>query len=557
MSPSRDLGRFYRLVRHVPFSQLWERVRLIGRRYWRKRFGPPRGFDRVAPAVSAHPPGPLFGPRSELVIREGDDVSIDLLNFRVRWVGSVDWHPPVSTEWTHLRRFHLHYMEFCESFTDAEFVDAVDSWIDGNPPYRGDYWYDSWSSYVVSLRAVVWMQQLAARPGLPSDFVRRAARSIVSQIRVLADHLELDIRGNHLVKNAKALVWAGTFFEGPEALTWTRVGKDLLAEILNEQILSDGMHYERSASYHAQVFADLLECVEVLPSCDLRERIVKVFPSMARALACMTHPDGGPALFNDAGLQMAYPAEQVLAVAEPYTGKVPELDGGFSLPAAGYYGFRKGGDYLLVKAGKIGPDALLAHAHADLLSFEWDVAGQRVIVDPGVSQYEAGPLRDYARGTAAHNTVTVDGTDQAEMWGAFRVGRRAEARVLEFVAESESFSLTATHDGYEHLSGGLTHWREIVLSGGTLSIQDRLEGNPAFPVEGGFLLHPDVQVEPAAGGLELRRGEIAVEADVASRTEDLPWCPGMGEVQDTTRLFLREAPGATPQKHTFRVRGRG
>ena len=48
-----------------------------------------------------------------------------------------------------------------------------------------------------------------------------------------------------------------------------------------------------------------------------------------------------------------------------------------------------------------------------------------MIVDAGVFEYQAGMWRDFMRGTAAHNTLLVDGQDQSEVWGSFRVGRRA------------------------------------------------------------------------------------------------------------------------------------
>lgn len=468
---------------------------------------------------------------------------IDLLNERVRWTTEVDWSPSVSPTWSHLRRFHLHYMEYAEAFTDDELRAAVDSWIAENPPYRPGYWYDSWSSYVISLRAVVWMQQLAARPGLPSDFVARASESICLQMRVLADHLELDLRGNHLVKNVKALLWAGAFFTGTEAAAWQARGEQLLSEILDEQILPDGMHYELSASYHAQVFADLLECAEVMPEGAARDRLVEAFPRLARALVCMTHPDGGPALFNDSGLTMAHSAEQILDVARRHTGETPVPDGAFCLPDAGYYGFRNGGDYLLVKAGRIGPDALPGHAHADLLSFEWDVGGQRIVVDPGVSEYEQGEARQHARSTAAHNTIAVDGADQSEMWSAFRVGRRSRARVLAWEHTPDGLILDAECDFYGRSPAGVGHRRRFALAGRKLTVEDRVRG--AGGASATVLLHPSCKLTPCEGGHEVVCANAAVRIDVPAWSEEATWMPDLGVSQPTHRLVSELGASAT------------
>ena len=540
MKSVREIRLLYHSVRHVPTAQLWARLRLMVRRQWRQRFGPPRGFQ-APPPRRTDAPSPVFPAREHLLVRHGKSVALDLLKFEVAWSRGIDWHPPVSKDWTHLRRFHLHYMEYCEAFGDTDFIDAVDSWIGNNPAYTGAYWHDSWSSYVISLRTVVWMQQIAVRPDLPADFVERVCTSIARQVRVLFDHLELDIRGNHLVKNAKALVWAGAFFDGPEAAAWSRRGERLLAEIIDEQILPDGMHYELSASYHAQVFADLLECVAVLPDSGVRAELLRVFPRMGHALVCMTHPDGGPALFNDAGLGMAYPASQVLAVARPYIGEVSVPKGRFSLPDAGYYGFRRDGDYLLVKAGKIGPDALPAHSHADLLSVEWDVGGQRVIVDPGVYEYEGGPMRDYARGTVAHNTVTIDALDQAEMHSAFRAGRRCSSEVLEWGPDPDRLALKALQDGYARLKARPVHYREVTFEGTRLCVSDRVEGGSGQVVESRLMLHPMVKLHPCAGGLELRIGGKSVRwhSSTPFTISDANWLPDLGVAVATQQICLR------------------
>ena len=68
--------------------------------------------------------------------------------------------------------------------------------------------------------------------------------------------------------------------------------------------------------------------------------------------------------------------------------------------------------FLIVDGGPVGPDYLPAHAHADIFSFELSLEGQRFVVDAGVFEYAAGEWRDFARSTAAHNTMTLDDRDQ-------------------------------------------------------------------------------------------------------------------------------------------------
>ncbi len=62
-----------------------------------------------------------------------------------------------------------------------------------------------------------------------------------------------------------------------------------------------------------------------------------------------------------------------------------------------------------------GPDYLPGHAHADTLSFELSLFGQRVIVNSGTSVFGIGEQRQLERGAAAHSTVVVDGENSSEV----------------------------------------------------------------------------------------------------------------------------------------------
>ena len=88
------------------------------------------------------------------------------------------------------------------------------------------------------------------------------------------------------------------------------------------------------------------------------------------------------------------------------------------LQPSGYVVMRPGPRlHLVADVGPPCPPELPAHAHADCLSFELAVDGQRTVVDTGTSTYAPGERRQYERSTRAHNTVEVDGADQSEVWG--------------------------------------------------------------------------------------------------------------------------------------------
>lgn len=535
------LGPGLRFLRHVP-------VRQVGRRAWLKlRLALER---RVRPRLdvpataAAGPPQPLFPPRRGTAERMRGSWRFRFLGREVAMPGPIDWRPDESQLW----RMNLHYMEYLEALDDDAFAEAVRQWIAANPPYAPGAEQDGWNAYSVSLRAAVWMQQLAARPELDPAIRTAAERSLTAQLVYLHRHLETDVGGNHLVKNIKALLWGSTFFEGVAAAGWRRTGLRLLARELDRQILPDGMHYELSPAYHCQVLADLIETRHALGADPLGGRLDDAISRAARAAALLAHPDGRIAQFGDAGLGMAYPPALCIDAARAL---LPGLETdlstpGFELPDAGYFGIRAKDEYLLVDAGPLGPASLPAHSHGDIFSFEWSLAGERVIVDQGVFEYVAGTKRQVSRAAESHNTLSLEGADQAEFFGAFRVGRRPKVELLRYEPGDESFTLEARHDGFARLPGRPIHCRTFIAAADRLRIEDRIEGNPVAPARIGLLLAPDIRPEIVVSeGVRLRgaRASALLTASAPFVIEDAVWWPDMGVEVPTKRLVIFLAPG--------------
>lgn len=538
--------RFVRCVRHHKPSQLARRAQRLALRALAEKLGPNVLFGarapRPAPDVSAIPPQPLFRPRLSLVNGEADEIDLELQQSSIPLRHPMDWRLESIPARPLLMLFHLHGMQWLEALDDEAFQRAVLDWIARVHPDRDRATRDAWHPFVISIRAVVWMQQAARRRRrVPAEFRARLERSIADQIRVLEDGLELDLGGNHLLKNAKALLWAGAFFHGPEAQRWSRRAAAVLEQQIDEQILPDGMHFERSPAYHAQVVADLLECRAILHAGALRDRIDGALERAVQALADLTHPDGAPSLFNDGGLHMAYATREILDVHARLLQRAPIVRPVFGLESAGYYGARAGKSYVLADCGAIGPDHLPAHGHADALAFEWTVAGERLIVDAGVFEYEPGAMRDMARATKSHNTVTLDDHDQCEFWSSFRVGRRCRVRRTRWQVTAEGFVLEGTHDGFAHLPGEPMHRRTLRATPHEIRIDDRVEGGAGQIARARFLLHPECRVTTDADGVvTIRRGRaiarLVSESPIA--VVEALWCPDFGIRLPTKQLVV-------------------
>ncbi len=509
-----------------------------------------RRLSTPPPPVEGTAPRPLFEPRLDRARQSGSELQACFLNIAYPLALPVDWRAPGLVE---LQAMNLHYMEYLEAVDDVAFAALVEDWISRNPVGRSGSWRIGWNSFVISLRALVWMQQLALhRDRLSPETLAGMHASLAVQLRFLERHLELDIGGNHLIKNAKTLLWGGHYFTGAEAQRWRDQAERLLAREVNEQILPDGMHYERSPGYHLQVLSDLLECWS-LASDSLRRAVRPALERMLQVAADLTHPDGLPSLFNDGGLNMTYSTSECLAVADALGFGTPVPRAALSLPQAGYFGLRSGTDYLLVDCGPVGPDHLPAHGHGDALAFEWTLGGQRLVVDAGVFEYERGPWRDLARATRSHNTVTLDDLDQSEFWAAFRVGRRARARVEHLQLSDLELRLTGSHDGYRHLPGSPRHRRSFVAAGDGLEVRDEIEGGRGQVALARLLLHPSVTVETKGRGAVLRLGTevLELESDQPVALTDAWWFPDFGVRQPTRCLVIEYGPA--PCGGRFRV----
>ena len=523
----RRLRRAWHTVRHVPPAQLLRRVELTTR----YRLGPvlAAGLRGPPPAFARFLPQPILPPRPGMMECRGDGVVLHLPWAQRILPRAIPWRPQAAlTEGsTRAEGNNLHYMEYLELVDDALWAELVEDWIAGNAPEAADAWRYAWRPYNLSVRVTVWLEEIARRGDrLPRATVERAGASLALQLRHLERHLETDLRGNHLIKNIRALAWGGACFTGSEAARWTKLARRLLRRELAEQILADGCHYERSPAYQCQVMTDLLACRaalrEPLPELDA------ALDRMAQALSLLTHPDGAIAPFNDGGLSMSAEPAALLAVHRALGGKAPSpVVGGFALPEAGYFGLRATDELLLVDCGPLGPGYLPGHGHCDLLSFEWSAGGRRIVVDQGTHQYMPGPPRLASRSTANHNTVSIDGVEQSDIYGAFRCGRRAMPELRSFEAGADAMRLVGSHDGYDHLPGRPRHVRTIVARPGAVEIVDRIEGGGHHDSRAHLLLHPDCRVEVEGATAVIAQGPVVVRlvASAALTASPAFWYP--------------------------------
>jgi len=510
-----NAGLYWRTLRHLRPIQVYGRALRRLRRPRVAERGPPA--RRIASGdwrVPARRASSLIGPDR-----------VRFLNLDAELPVSGGWNDPAHEK---LWLYNLHYFDDLTAFDAADRAvwqhRLLDRWIAENPPGGGN----GWEPYPLSIRISNLIKWLSGGANADS----RLIASLALQVRWLDQSVEWHLLGNHLFSNAKALVMAGLYFEGPEADRWRARGLRILARELPEQVLPDGGNFERSPMYHALMTEDLLDLVNLaarFPGLVPDAQLADWCESAGRMLAWlngMSHPDGRIAFFNDAAHGIAPEYAELLRYAADLGLALPAAPtaGLLHYPDSGYVRMALGEAVALLDLAPVGPDYLPGHAHADTLSFELSVRGQRFVVNGGTSTYGNDAVRAWERSTAAHSTVEVDERSSSEIWSGFRVGARARPFEIRVDDEDETWRVSAGHDGYRRLPGSPIHRRSWTMDGAGMTVTDVLSDGRHRAVAR-YILPPEVHIElledatyaltsPSAGRILLRvaAGRGAIEA---------------------------------------------
>jgi hypothetical protein len=496
---------------------------------------------------------------------------------------------------------HLHLVTLAQGWAltgRRAYIEALetqlDSWFLACPFGRGPNWS---AALEAGMRLVNWSVawQLAAsgpKGGCDEEFKGRWLRSIYEHAHFVRHFLSAhSSANNHLIGEALGLYIAGTTWpHWREMREWGAAAKQILEREALAQNAPDGVNREHASWY--QHFVGEMLIVAMLAGraagqpfpAEVEARI----ESMLDFVASIMDAGGNVPMFGDADdghlLRLDpspdyAPFRSLLALGALLfrRGDFKEKAKGLDDRARWLYGedadaawdaldpeathlplrqtFPEGGFYVLgsrfdtqdeiravVDAGPLGYTAIAAHGHADALSFTLSVAGREFLVDSGTYAYHTQEQwRQYFRGTAAHNTLRVDGLDQSEQGGNFLWLRKARAGCSLWLSSAEKDCFEGWHDGYQRLEDPVRHRRLVELDkrNRLLVVEDSLEMSQAHDielffhcdercrvdaVEGGFVLERDgitaTLTLPPSGTSELYRGSQAPIAGWVSRRFD-------------------------------------
>lgn len=401
--------------------------------------------------------------------------------------------------------YNLHYLDELNTLgaesKAVQLDDLVYRWISDNKHQSGN----GWEPYPLSLRIVNLVKWYSTNEKSDDFFLR----SIQQQSLFLSRKVEYHILGNHIFANGKALLFAGALLKDETGNALFNQGLRILDDQVREQFLDDGGHFELSPMYHASLMWDLCDLIQLCQISDisdlkLREKFWKrVLVRGLFWLEAMIHPDGRIPFFNDATFNISPEYKDLVSYAN-YLGITDIFNQPQSivkfianhLSDSGYVSISLNeSSKVLIDVAKVGPDYQPGHAHADTLSFELSVFKQRVLVNSGISQYGNDFERLAQRSTFTHNTVVVNGKNSSDVWGGFRVGKRASPVDLIMNSSQSQISVSCSHNGYtDFFSHAIHHNRRWTVRHNSVYVEDYILGDYKV-AEAFYYLHPDLNIE--------------------------------------------------------------
>lgn len=348
---------------------------------------------------------------------------------------------------------------------------------------------------------------------------------------------------NHLAGEASALYQLGVLFpEFEESSTWRTVGRAVLERGLPQQFHADGGSVEQSMFYHHATVGFYL-LAALLGRLNGEDLAPEVWRAIERGLEFSLHmqwPDGstlaigggddgkpirmqhlplwdfryylavGAVLFRRADFKYAagrfwedalwllgpagFEAFQSMPSAPPETRRAFR-ESGYAVVRSGW---SEEADFICFDCGPQAAGlrrdgvASAAHGHADCLSVVVALGGRRVLVDPGFYCYNCPDGWEvHFRKTAVHNTVALDGRDQARHVSKMAWSHAYNASWDVLALEGTIPHAAGHHDGFARAPRARVHRRHVWVPGhGRVVVLDVLDGSAPCEVLVNFQFAP-------------------------------------------------------------------
>jgi hypothetical protein len=428
---------------------------------------------------------------------------------------------------------HQHFVTLGKAFRltrdekyAREFVSEFYSWMAENPYPVGVNWS---SSLEVAFRSLSWLwarELFADSTSLPDQFRTGLLEALQRNARFIERNLSFYFSPNtHLLGEGVALFFIGVLCPDLHAAKgWRERGWQIILDAATRQVRPDGGYFEQSTYYHIyaldfflharilasgnsipipgefdQTVVKMLEYLTALGTSGPPPRFGdddggRVFDPTRHCAEHLLDPlSTGAVLFRRPDFKSVAGSlcEETLWLLGPGAAgefdrlpRVLPLSASRAFPETGTYILASDGLRLAMDAGPLG-SARGGHGHADTLSICVAADGIDQLVDQGTLTYTGSiESRDEFRGTRAHNTLVVDGLDQAETVDPFAWGRFPKVQIERWLIGQTFDLLEASHDGYARLASPVRHRRLVFFVKGRFwLIVDTAEGQGRHDLE--------------------------------------------------------------------------
>lgn len=503
--------RYFHTIRHLKFIQIRYQVFYLLRRKlgWKAKLAS-LSKDKIPTARQLQFQASIPSYTTYL-----GQYHFSFLNQNHQFQQEIDWnYAAYGKLWT----YNLNYFEYLlqPDFQKDTGLKLIHQFIAKESALK-----DGLEPFPIALRSIFWIKFLLKHQIQDSTI----DRFLFLQLELLTRQLEYHLLGNHLLENGFALLFGAFYFRHNP---FFKMAENILNEELEEQILADGAHFERSPMYHQLMLYRLLDSINLLrsnPTIFIRKK-QKMWEEKAVMMLTwienMTFTNGQIPHVNDSAYNISPASKKLLAYGKQLN-LYPKKS---SLTSSAYRKYKTERYEILVNIGDIRASYIPGHAHSDLLHFVLHHRGKALMVDTGTSTYEKNGLRNQERSTAAHNTVQIGNNEQSDVWGGFRVGRRA--KVIS-IAEQKN-QLTTSHDGYQGL--GVIHERTFEWATHQINILDRV--GAAKNAKAYFHFHPSIEVEQQSHTLIGQFGRIVFEHAHQISLETYGYATGFNQTQEAT-----------------------
>ncbi|HEV2395666.1 MAG TPA: alginate lyase family protein [Candidatus Sulfotelmatobacter sp.] len=507
---------------------------------------------------------------------------VPYLNFQVVGDSKVTWE---------LNR-HQHFVTLAKAYRltgDNRFLFEIGQqwryWWMQNPYPIGINWA---SSLELGFRSLSWLWTYHLLDGVSSVPIRREEwlHGWALHGRHIERYLSTYFSPNtHLLGEGVALLFLGILC--PELSTaerWKSLGWNIVLQEAQRQVQADGFHFEQSTYYHVYALDFFLHATILAKwnGMTIPPMMTRTLEKMLGALHLLGSCGSPPRLGDDDGGRLFDPrrnrgehlldplatgailferpefkaaawqlCEETIWLCGPTGVKVWDelpaknlVAASHSLPAAGLYFLSSDNPstQLVVDCGALGTQSG-GHGHADALSITLQSEGRDLLLDPGTCEYagDSGD-RNLFRGTAMHNTVRVDGLDQAEIGTAFSWKTLTQPKVESWIRGQSFELLAATHDSYGRLPEPVIHRRFVFsLRNGIFLVRDCIKGKGRHHLDVAWHLGQDMEsVKPGIFKANGQSSGLAILDAEPSRwskkIEPSFWSPAYGQKQPTKVL---------------------